>query len=157
MNESPPPVLDRATLAQIIRSIPHGVALGITATEIEVGRAVVRLDWRADLVGDPTSGVIHGGVITTMLDTVSGLTVMSRVTQLMQIATLDLRIDYLRPAVPRAAVFAEAICYRMSRSVAFVRGRAYQESGEDIAASLATFMLQSSQLPHDARLRGENP
>jgi uncharacterized protein (TIGR00369 family) len=147
------PAFDGAFLAQILHAIPHATAIGMRATEIGTGRAVLELDWRPDLVGDAASDVIHGGVITTMLDTAAGLSVMSRVTEVMQIATLDLRIDYLRPAVPRRAVFAEATCYRLARSVAFVRGRAYHEPGDDIAASLATFMLQSSALPNGAVAR----
>jgi len=148
------PAFDRELLEQIVQAIPHVGVLGLKVTEIDVGRALARIDWRDDLVGDPGTGVLHGGVLTTVVDTVSGLAVMSRVTEVMQIATLDLRIDYLRPARPRLPVFAEATCYRLSRSVAFVRARAYQEGGDDVAASLATFMLQSSSLPAWVKTQG---
>ncbi|MEQ9449634.1 MAG: PaaI family thioesterase, partial [Rhodospirillaceae bacterium] len=66
--------------------------------------------------------------------------------RVMQVATLDLRIDYLRPALPRVAIKAEADCYRLSNNIAFVRGRAYQEADREIASGLATFMLDSSAL-----------
>ncbi|MSO65767.1 MAG: PaaI family thioesterase [Alphaproteobacteria bacterium] len=151
------PAIDAATVAQITQAVPQVRALGITVVKVDVGVAVLRLTWRADLVGDPASGVLHGGIVTTMLDTASGMAVLAAVREVMQIATLDLRIDYLRPAEPRLAVLAEATCYKMTRSIAFVRGRAFQEGGPDIAASLATFMLQSSALPRADRRQPSAP
>ncbi|NWG46980.1 MAG: PaaI family thioesterase [Alphaproteobacteria bacterium] len=125
-------------------AIPHGRALGIRCTGIEEGRARLEMPYRADLVGDPETGVLHGGVITTLLDTVSGLAALSALDRLRSMATLDLRIDYMRPASPEETVFAEAHCYRLTRSVAFVRGLAHHGDPEaPIAASSASFMLDT--------------
>jgi len=59
------------------------------------------------------------------------------------VATLDLRIDYLRASEPGRAIFGRAECYRLSRSVAFVRGTAYCEEAEPLAQCAATFMIGS--------------
>lgn len=140
------PAIEAAAVAQMSAALPFVRALGAEVVSVTPGVGKMKLAWREDLVGDPRSGVLHGGVITTLLDNASGMAVFSSLREIMQIATLDLRIDYLRPPVPKQDIHAEATCYRMTRAIAFVRGRAYQEPGGDIAASLITFMLASSGL-----------
>jgi len=66
-------------------------------------------------------------------------------TEFKTIATLDLRIDYMRPAEPGKDLFAKAHCYKVTRSVAFVRAVAYDDNPDDpVAAAQAAFMLDSS-------------
>jgi uncharacterized protein (TIGR00369 family) len=102
------------------------------------------LPYRADLVGNPDTGVLHGGVITALLDACSGAAVFAALPRLVPIATLDLRIDYLRPAQAGCAVQAHATCYKLTRNVAFTRAVAYHEDPDDpIAASVGTFMLST--------------
>ena len=129
---------------------PHGESIGLELVAQESGRALVTVPYNKNLIGDPETGVIHGGVLTTMLDNASGMSV--RTSEELEgdtaIATLDLRIDYLRSAQPNMALFAEAECYKRTRSVAFVRGIAYQDDKEDpVATSVATFMLGTSNQP----------
>ena len=140
------PAVDLSVIRQFSAEIPFQKAIGTRIDLLERGRCRLSLPWKEELVGNPITGVVHGGVITTLLDSASGMSVFSIIPKVMQIATLDLRIDYLRPAAPHRDICAEAECYRLSRSVAFVRGRAFQDSGEEIASSLATFMLESSAL-----------
>jgi uncharacterized protein (TIGR00369 family) len=106
------------------------------------GIASMQLDWRKELVGNPETGVLAGGPITAMLDSCCGMSVATLLTDPKPFATLDLRIDYARPATPRKPVIAEAECYRMTRSVAFTRAIAHQGDPKDpIAAAAGTFML----------------
>jgi len=94
-------------------------------------------------------GVVFGGVITTLLDHACGLSVMCSLKEAVGIATLDLRIDYLRAAVPGAELFARAECYKSTGSVAFVRGTAWDADPDDpFATSLATFMLGAHTAGH---------
>ena len=140
------PAIALEIIQQLAEEIPFLKALSTKVVDLERGRCCLSLPWQEDLVGDRSTGVVHGGVITTLLDSASGMAVFSVIPRVMQVATLDLRIDYLRPAMPRIDIMGEATCYRLSKNVAFVRGRAFQESDCEIASSLATFMLDSSAL-----------
>lgn len=127
---------------ELIDAIPHAAALGMKVVRVAAGDATLRLDYRREFVGDPTRGVVFGGVITTLMDQALGLAVSCGLEDLRPIATLDLRIDYLRPADPGKPLFARAQCYKVTRHVAFARGVAYDGAEEDpFATSLATFML----------------
>lgn len=136
----PAPDLDR--IVAVFEQIPHCAALGIRVIELRPGVGFMGLDWDERLIGNPTTGHVHGGVITTLLDTLGGLVVMSVVPPGTGVATLDLRIDYLRPGTPGAAIRARAECYRLTDNVAFVRGLAYHDTvGAPIANCTATFMV----------------
>jgi uncharacterized protein (TIGR00369 family) len=133
-----------------LAQIPHAAAIGMTLVSRREGICVVRVPYAEHLVGDPDTGVVHGGVITALLDNASGMAVRSDGTpnEERSMATLDLRIDYMRPAQPRDDLYAEAECYRMTSNVAFVRAIAYQSDRNDpIASSVATFMLGTSSKP----------
>jgi uncharacterized protein (TIGR00369 family) len=104
--------------------------------------AVFELPYRADLVGNPDTGVLHGGVITALLDAASGASVFAALTTWAPIATLDLRIDYLRAAAAGQNVTCRATCYKLTRNVAFTRAVAYHDDETDpIASAVGTFML----------------
>ena len=124
--------------------VPHNRALGIEIVEMARAEAVFRLPYDPKLVGNPDSGVLHGGVVTALLDGASGAAVFAALGDLVPIATLDLRIDYLRPAEAGRAVMARATCYKMTRNVAFTRAVAYHEDPADpIAHSVGTFMVST--------------
>src|ERR1044071_3981932 len=135
---------ERVALFQQLFSdtIPHNKALGLKVVAVARGLASMRLDWRKELVGNPETGVIAGGPLTAMLDSCCGMAVATLLKEPMPFATLDLRIDYSKPARPRQAVIAEAECYRITRSVAFTRAFAHQGDPKDpVAAAAGTFML----------------
>lgn len=144
MPDAPPP-LDLDVLRRNFETVPHSRTLGIRVVTIRRGACTLCLDYDARLVGNPETGFVHGGVVTTLLDTAGGLVTFSSVPAGTAVATLDLRIDYLRPATPGSAIFASAECYKLTRNVAFVRGQAYHgEPADPIASCVATFMLGSA-------------
>ena len=124
---------------------PYSRALGAELVEIEKNRAVLRLPYQEAFVGDPETGVIAGGVVTALLDQTCGYAVWASLNAFSTIATLDLRIDYMRPARPREALLARAECYKLGRSIAFVRGLAYEaDPGDPVAAAQGTFVLTTN-------------
>jgi uncharacterized protein (TIGR00369 family) len=129
-------------LLEVFESIPHCRELGIKVVEFEPGSGTIRLDYQQRLVGNVEFGFVHGGVITTVLDTVAGLAAFSTVGKGISVATLDLRIDYLKPATPEMPIFGYAECYKTTRNVAFARGYAHHGDATDLIANCAaTFML----------------
>lgn len=131
----------------MVETVPQASALGFKLLSVEPSRGSIFTPWREELVGDPDTGVIAGGVITALLDHVCGLAVTSRSLEggFLSTATLDLRIDYMRPAEPGKDIFAKAHCFKATRSVAFVRAIAYDSDPDDpVAAAQAAFMLDSN-------------
>ena len=136
-----------AALNEGFRSaVPHNAALGFEIVEFSVGDGTVtaRVPYDARWVGHPDTGVLHGGVVTSLVDATCGASVIVRLQSPMPIATLDLRIDYLRPATPQQPLYTRAECYKITRHVAFVRAVAYQSDlGDPVATSMSTFMLHT--------------
>lgn len=130
----------------IFSGLPQDQALGLTFLKLEPGKAWSKVGWREDLVGDSDTGVIAGGVLTTMLDQTCGGAVQAALGKITPMVTLDLRIDYMRAAEPRREIFCMAHCYKITRSICFVRGWAYLESVDDpIATASGAFMLLSDE------------
>ncbi len=110
---------------------------------------VVRVPYAEHLVGDPDTGVVHGGVLTALLDNTCGMAVRPGAgEEPISMATLDLRIDYLAAAEPGREIFAEAVCFKRTRHIAFVRAIAYQDDPADpIATCVTSFMMGTPNQP----------
>jgi uncharacterized protein (TIGR00369 family) len=136
------PILD--ILPQLAAGAAHTHALGFVYDSLDGDRVRIRAPWREDLVGDPETDVLSGGLVTTLLDHVGGLAVWIALGKFEAIATLDLRVDYMRAARARRDLVAEARCYHLTRSVAFVRAWAFEDSPDDpVAAAQSAYILSS--------------
>lgn len=125
-----------------IEALPHAAALDMRLEEAKDGRAVIVMPYDPGLVGDPATGVLHGGAISALMDTAGGASVMCHPAAGFSTATLDLRIDYFRPATPGQAVTARAECHHVTRSVAFVRVIATDEDeARPVAMGTGAFTL----------------
>ncbi len=119
----------------------HCRILGLTITDVEDGQLTIELPYSEKIIGNPASGIIHGGALTTLLDSTCGFSVPLVLNEYQLSPTLDLRIDYMRAAKPNASVVAKAKVYRITENIVFVKGYAFQEDINDpIASCVATFM-----------------
>lgn len=129
-----------------IEAIPHARELGMELTELGPGMATIVMPYDSRLIGDPATGVLHGGAISVLMDTASGAAAMSHPSQPLSAATLDLRIDYMRPATPGQAVRARAECHHVTRSVGFVRVVATDDDeARPVAMGNGAFTLERQQ------------
>lgn len=125
-------------------AIPHASECGMTVYRLDADGAWASMPYRRAWLGDTERGLIHTGVITTLVDTISGLAVLAGAGRFEPIATLDLRMDYLRPAVPEKTLHCHAYCYRLTRSIAFIRASAWQDNEQEpVAVSQSAFMRGS--------------
>ena len=112
--------------------------------ELKARKCIVKVPYAEHLVGDPDTGVLHGGVMTTALDNASGWAIRAHEDWFdgLSMATLDIRIDYMRPAQPHEDLIVESECFKITKNVAFVRAFAHQGDQDDpVATSTAAFML----------------
>lgn len=130
----------------------HGGMLGISYAGHGDDWCEMRLPWRADLVGEPATGVLASGPILTLMDMATSASIWIRRGGFVPQATLDLRVDYLRPAKPGQTVIGRGECYRITRAIGFVRGQAHDGDPADPLAHVAgTFMFTEVDLAGAAR------
>lgn len=128
---------------QFISGLPYARALSLTLEEIGDGHAVISMPYDEALVGDPATGVIHGGAVSGLMDTAGGASVMSHPSAPGGTATIDLRIDYMRAATPGQRIVAKANVYHITRSVAFVRAVALDEDTDNpVATATGAFTVE---------------
>ncbi|HEX8382718.1 MAG TPA: PaaI family thioesterase [Sphingomonas sp.] len=124
----------------------HGGRLGIGYHDHGPDWAELALPYALDLVGDVERGVLASGPIITLMDMATSLSAWAKRGAFVPHATLDLRIDYLRPATPGRTVIGRGECYRLTRAIAFVRGQAHDGDPDDPIAHVAgTYMTLDAQ------------
>ena len=121
---------------------PFSRELGFEVRSTGADSCVIGVPYQDILIGNPATGVLHSGVITALLDSCSGLAIFVRLNRVRAMATLDLRIDHLKPATAGREVLGSAHCYKLTEDLAFVRGSAYHDTPDDpFATSVAIFMF----------------
>jgi len=129
---------------KFVARTPHMREIGARVTAVEASRGSMTMPARPEWVGDPLRAQLHPGALTVLADSACGLAVGAALTERAPYATLDLRMDYLRPAGPEADVHCDAHCFRLTRNVAFVRAEVYQaDRDQPIAVAQASFMLST--------------
>jgi uncharacterized protein (TIGR00369 family) len=138
----PGAVFDPAAFMARVSGYGHGGALGISYVGHGADWAELSLPYDARLVGMPDGGIIASGPIVSLMDMATSIAIWVKLGRFRHQATLDLRVDYLRPAAPGQAIVGRGECYAVTRSVAFVRGVAHDGDPDDPIAQVAgTFMF----------------
>ncbi|WP_047284633.1 MULTISPECIES: PaaI family thioesterase [Pseudomonas] len=133
------PITERA--ARFLSALRHCQVLGIRVHSASEEGLTLTLPYSPQIVGDPQTGIIHGGALTTLMDSACGMATLCVLPEFEVCPTLDLRIDYMHPAVPHHDVHGFAQCYRVTTDVIFTRGFAYQDDPErPVAHVVGTFM-----------------
>ena len=136
-----------ALFESIVAATPYMRAIGASYVGRDDDGVTMKIAYRDDLIGDEATRVIASGVVTALLDNGCGMAVWDRLGEFKPIATLDLRIDYMRAALPGKDLLVTARCYKLTRSIGFVRGFAYDASPDDpVAAAQAAFVISSPTL-----------
>lgn len=138
--------VDLSIARQFIEALPHSHALGMRLEAIGDGWAAISMPYDPRLIGDPETGVIHGGAVSALMDTACGASVMSHPAAGVSTATLDLRIDYMRPATPGQTIRTRAECHHVTRTVAFVRAVATDDDeSRPVAMATGAFTVERGQ------------
>ena len=126
----------------LMRSVGHGRALGLEYRASGENWVELALPWRAELVGVAESGILASGAIVSLVDTAGGASIWKALGHYQPIVTIDLRLDYLRPAIRNETVIARCECYKLTHSIGFIRGIAHGgDESRPIAQAMGTFMV----------------
>lgn len=115
----------------------HSGWLGLRYVDHGEDWVSLELPWREDLLGEEERLVLASGPIVSLLDMTSGICIWTTSKLFLPVATLDLRVDYQRPAKERASVISRCECYKITRSAAFVRGIAHDGDPDNPVATMA--------------------
>lgn len=139
---APGEAFDPERFMSYVRTLGHGGALGIAYRGHGEDWVELDLPYDPKLIGMPESGIVASGPIVSLMDMATSLAIWIKLGHFRPQATLDLRVDYLRPATPGRTIVGRATCFAVTRSVAFARGTAYEEDeGDPIASVTGTFMF----------------
>lgn len=130
----------------------HTGWLGIRYVDHGDNWVELELPWREELLGEADRPVLASGPIISLMDMASGMSIWQKLGTFTPIATLDLRVDYQRPARERSAVRGRVECYRTTRSAAFVRGIAHDGDIDDPVAHIAGVFMTIGKDPRQGKV-----
>lgn len=131
---------------QFFDALPHSKALNMKILKVGEGHATISMPYDEAIIGDPETGVMHGGAVSALMDTCCGAAAMSHPEAGNGTATIGLRIDYMRPATPGQEITARSECYHITRSVAFVRAVALDDDeSRPVASATGTFTVEAGK------------
>ena len=150
--------LSKKTVLEFIREyfntvVPFNVLVGLHVTKMTPEVVEVQTAMRRELIGNTVQKILHGGVVSTILDVAGGLVAMAQSIEklddltpenvqehLKNVGTIDLRIDYLLPG--RGEEFtAYAYVIRHGKKVAVSRMELENETGDQLAVGTGTYIV----------------
>jgi len=123
--------------------LPFHKYLGIRVEELREGYARLRIPFRAELVGDSRRPALHGGVISTLADVCGGFAIWTNCRLDDRIATIDIGVDYLRPAAAKD-LYAEATVRLLGNRVGNAHVLLWSEGAPDqhVAVGRAVYNIR---------------
>lgn len=149
-----PPRFDVMEASKFFLRHGHSGWLGLKYSGHGENWVELELPWRDKLMGEPDRAVLASGPIFSLMDMASGMAIWATKLTFAQIATLDLRVDYQRPARERSGVWGWVECYRTTRSAAFVRGIAHDGDRDDPVAHVAGVFMTIDRDPREGKMPG---
>jgi uncharacterized protein (TIGR00369 family) len=144
------PMSDSTLMAmaeRFLSALKHCQLLQMRVAHADTQGMTLILPWSPAIVGNPQTGAVHGGALTTLMDTTCGMATLCALPQFEVCPTLDLRIDYMHTAEAGKDIYGHAQCYRVTRDVIFTRGSAYQDDpSQPICQVVGTFMRLGPQI-----------
>lgn len=127
---------------KLASKVGHGKALGIRFRKSDGPHIELELPWREELVGIPETGYLASGAIISLMDTCAGSSVWIALGEFRPLVTIDLRLDYYRPALKGETVIARCHCDKLTRQIAFVSGIAHTgDPDRPVARATGSFMI----------------
>ena len=133
--------------------IPFNQVLGLKIDTLDADGAAGHITMRPELIGHFTHQRLHGGVISATLDAIAGLAVMAaigarhldepidaRLARFGKLGTIDLRVDYLRPALG-ASFIARASVLRLGSRIASTRMEFVDAKGVLLSTGAAAYIV----------------
>ena len=139
---------DVAKVREMIDAMGHAIWLGMRYHDSGPDWVELAIPWKRELTASAESGILASGPIISLMDNATGMAIWRKRGVLLPQVTVDLRVDYMRAARPGRTVIGRGECYKLTRSIAFIRGIAYDESPEDPVAHVAgSFILVGEPQP----------
>lgn len=136
-----------AMAERFLSALKHCQLLNMRVAQADGNGMTLVLPWSPTIVGNPQTGAVHGGALTTLMDTTCGMATLCVLPRFEVCPTLDLRIDYMHPAEAGKDIYGHAQCYRVTRDVIFTRGTAYQDDPDQpICQVVGTFMRLGQEI-----------
>jgi uncharacterized protein (TIGR00369 family) len=140
-----------ARLRQVFEEhVPFNKVIGLRVESTDPDAPKLRFDMRPDLIGNPRRQILHGGVISAVLDVAAGFAIHLAVSknrdehaaegQFPTIGTIDLHVDYLRPGRGKYFI-ATGRVVRLGNRVAVAHMELVNDTGELIATGGAAYMV----------------
>ena len=129
--------------------VPFNRVLGLRIESFDSKAPQLRFDMKPELIGNPTRGILHGGVISAALDVMAGFSIHAAMLDrdnadnsdgFPKMGTIDLRIDYLRPGRGKYFIATGRVA-RLGSRVAVTHMELVNDEGEQIATGSAAYMI----------------
>jgi uncharacterized protein (TIGR00369 family) len=128
-------------LRSVLKDVPFAQLLGIELVAATRGSVTLRLAVRHEL--RQNHGVLHGGVMASLIDTATAFAIVSQLTAPEKFTTVDLNVNYLRPLTAGSAT-CKAQVIRAGRRLLTISAEVHDDAGKLAAIALSTYIRLTS-------------